>query len=121
MLGDLSFTGKVEFNDVASHSHVLRAQRSQTVASVLIRVNLAPWTHKTGRQYSEDTGHDALASQILFSQVLPHDSAHLRNGLTKVQQTVEFFLLALLYMVLVVDILPATGSVFADGLEHPTS
>jgi len=120
MLGDLALPGKLEFNDVPSDSNVLRAQRSQTIAAILVRVYLTSRTHKTRRQYSHDTGHDALASQIFFSQILAHDSAHFRDGLAKLQQTVEFLMLSLLYVIFVVNILPATSRIFADCLKHST-
>jgi hypothetical protein len=49
---------------------------------------------------------------------LPHDSAHPWHRLTKSQQTVELLLLPLLYVIFMIDILPASGGVFADGLKH---
>lgn len=118
MLGDLSFTRKVEFNDISLHSYVLRPQRRQAVAAIFISVHLTAGTHETSGQDPQDTCHDSLAAKILPPQIVPHDSAHPWHRLTKFQQTVELLVLPLLYVIFMIDILPASGGIFADGLKH---
>jgi len=120
VLRNLPLTRKIEFNNVASYPYVLWAQCCQSVAAVFIGVNLAPRPHKTSRQNPYNASHHPCASKPLFSQILPNDSSHSRDRLTKSQQTIELLLLASSYVIFVIDILPATGRVFPDSLKHST-
>ena len=91
------------------------------VAAMLARVNLAARTHETCRQDSENAGEHALAAESGLSQVTRNGAAHLWNRLSKFFESLEFSELLGACVVLVIDVLPASGRVFANRLNPSVS
>jgi hypothetical protein len=118
MLDHLSLAAKLEFDNVTANTNVSWPKRGQTVASIFIRVNLTSSPHETRRKDAQHASHNSLAAEIMLSEVLANGSPHSRHRFDESQQALELFLFGPLYVLLVIDVLPATCIILAYGLKH---
>src|SRR5215475_3427201 len=121
MLALPRFTGKIKNNFVAGYGDVPWAQCCDAITPILVRIDLAAGTHKAHRQYPEDAGHYPLARHTAQAQVPADCPSHSGKRFDKFEQSFELLALTKFDVAVVVEVLPASGSIFTDSLHAATT
>src|SRR5258708_5481369 len=104
MLRDSGLTDEIKLHQVTFHFYMLWAKGCDPVASILASVNFTAWSHKTGREYSQDTGHYFISTQHRILDMAVHGGAHLGQRLGKSSNPFELLLLTLFDETLMIEI-----------------
>src|SRR6185312_9694424 len=117
MLFNPALAAKIEIDYVATHSHMPRPESSQSITAIIIRINIAAWSHEACGENTKNTSHHSFTPEIRATQVASHNLAHRWQRLTKLQQALELLALATLDLVFVIEVLPTAGCISAHGLN----
>lgn len=119
MMLHLTLALEIEANQITLDAHVFGPESGQPITAVLAGVDLTTGSDEAGRQNAQDGSHHSFAPESGFPELARDDLAHVRQSFCKLQQPIEFLPLGSRDMVRVIEILPAAGSVLADGLKQP--
>src|SRR6266542_5639420 len=93
------------------------SERSDSIAAIFIRVNLATRSNETERKNSQNACHHALSRKTREPQVPGYGPAHRGQAVRKLNQPLELVFLATSDVILVINILPTARGIMPDCLQ----